>query len=136
MTTSSPLYESLERAAEQGGDLYPQVYARFFAACPSAEPLMWHMDPLMRARMMDEVINLLLLEDTEGEITLVEFEAHSHQGSGVSAEMFKVLFEAIRDTLRVCLGADWTGGYEAAWQARIDQLACAFNGQYPEPKVA
>jgi hemoglobin-like flavoprotein len=119
---SSAIVESLEIVAETAGDIAPQVFERYFKACPDSAKLMDHMDNYMLGRMMDQVL-LLLMEDDDTELeNYLTFETSSHKSYGVEDHMYQKLFSAVRDTVSEAVGTKWTGSYQDAWRSRIDTL--------------
>jgi hemoglobin-like flavoprotein len=123
MTTEDLVYRSFEIAAERLGDIVEPVYARYFARDPNAAALMAHVDQYTRGRMLDEVLRLLMATEYTDDQGYLNFEVKNHDlAYRVHAEMYAELLEAVRDTLRETLGADWDERYAAAWGERLGAL--------------
>ncbi len=121
---------SLELAAEKAGDISAAVYKHYFAASPQSEHLMDHMDHLMRARMLDEAIMLIMKDDDNDLQTLIHFEVMTHTYNGVLPEMYTALFHAIQKTVREAVAEAWNSDFEGAWQRRINALAHEFDRHF------
>jgi hypothetical protein len=122
MNESEVLSQSLERAAEIGGDPTAAVYARYFSLCTESGELMSHVDLHMQGRMLTEVMRLLMAEDPATDESYLKFETGNHTGYGVKPHMYANLFQAVRDTVSDTLAAEWTPTYAAAWDQRIATL--------------
>jgi hypothetical protein len=116
------LHESLELAAERGGDIYPAIYAAYFARCAGSRDLMEMTDTNMRGRMLDSVFNLLLADDVAEQLAYLRFETKNHASWGVLPRMYENLLTAVRDTVRDLCGSNWTPAMAAQWETRIDAL--------------
>lgn len=125
------IVESLELASERSGDLTPQVYTQLFARLPEAEVLFLRdTDQSIRGSMLSWIFSMIL--DVSGShsygLRMIQNEVVTHEGYGVTPRQFVVFFEVLRDTVRTCLGEDWTAAFEAAWEALLaDMNWCAFN---------
>ena len=122
--------QSFEIAAERAGDITAAVYEAYFERCPGSRELMKLTDQYMRGRMLESVLELLMMGSAQDQRDYIRFEAKSHSSYGVLPHMYENLLGAVRDTVRTALGADWTGAIEAAWTARLDAIlreieACA-----------
>jgi hypothetical protein len=116
------LHESLELAAERGGDIYPAVYDAYFARCAGSRDLMQMTDIYMRGRMLDSVFSLLLADDVAEQLAYLRFETKSHSSWGVQPDMYGNLLTAVRDTVRDICGLNWTPAMDAEWETRIGAL--------------
>ena len=120
---SDPVYESLELAAETAGDITPQVYERYFSRCAGSAALMSHIDDIVRGRMLEEVVRLMMLPEYSGEQQYLDFEINNHRSAySVEPHMYGNLLSALRDTVRESLDGRWNDRFEAAWDRRIDAL--------------
>ena len=114
---------SLELAGEAAGDIVPEVFSRYYAACPEAADLMSHMDQHMQGRMLEEVLRLIMTEDYSEDDVYLNYEVTNHRLSyGVQNRMYPALLAALRDTVRAALGQGWTAAFAAAWDQRIQAL--------------
>lgn len=122
MTDIADLHDSLELAAERGGDIYPAVFDAYFARCAGSRDLMQMTDIYMRGRMLDSVFSLLLADDVAQQLAYLRFETKSHASWGVQLHMYENLLTAVRDTVRTICGPNWTPAMAAQWDARIGAL--------------
>lgn len=128
MSDVAHIAASLERAGERGGDITQAVYGRYYALCPGSRELMAHVDAYIQGRMLAEVIDLLMVEDVEGERDYLEFEIRNHASFGVRPEMYRDLFEALRTTVRDQLRSDaWSADIDAAWTRQIERILAAIE---------
>lgn len=124
MEIEDPVIESLEIAAENAGDINEQVYKRYFERCPGSEALMAHIDNLVRGKMLNEVLRLVMTPDYSEEQQYLDFEVKNHRFAySVLPHMYTNLLSALRDTVRDAAGASWTTAHDRAWNERIDALA-------------
>lgn len=115
--------DSLEQCAEQAGDITDAVYERFFAICPSAEPLMGHSDQGMKGRMLAQVIELLLTDEHLGEDGYLRWEVDNHLlAYGVEVGMYTTFMSALHEIVRNSLGDAWSDSQQQAWESRISTL--------------
>ncbi|MCB1693986.1 MAG: globin [Pseudomonadales bacterium] len=115
--------ESLELAAENIDDIVPPVYKSYFDRCPGSEALMSHIDNLVRGKMLDEVLRLVMKESYEGEQQYLDFEVNNHKlAYSVEPHMYGNLLAALRDVIRDAAGDGWTDAHEQAWDDRIALL--------------
>ena len=115
---------SLERAAS-AEDPVAAVYARVFAAHPAMEKLFIRdKDGAVRGHMFQELIMALL--DYVGPNlyggNLFRIEHTNHEQLGVPAEVYPVIFDALRDTLRDTQADDWSTEVDAAWSKLLSDL--------------
>ncbi len=122
MDTTAAVIESLERAAEIGGDPTAAVYARYFTVCPESRAIMGHVDLHMQGRMLTEVLRLMMAVDPAADSAYLRFETTNHTGYGVEQQMYAPLLTALRDTVRDTLGEEWQPRHAASWADRIDSL--------------
>ena len=71
---SEEIMHSLELAAGKSDDLSPDVYSRYFARCAGSEALMSHVDNLVRGKMLNEVMRLMMEPTLDTESTYLDFE--------------------------------------------------------------
>lgn len=122
MSGNDRVVESFERAAEVAGDITPAVYEHFYLRCPAAREVTAHLDPHMKGRMLEEVIELLLQPPDAIDDAQLAFETSNHRSYGTDPSHYRPLLEAVRDSLREALGAEWSSEVDAAWTHRIEAL--------------
>ena len=117
------LEQSLEVVAESMGDITPSVYAKYFERCPESKELMSHIDDIVRGRMLEEVLRLLLVDSYDDEQKYLEFELKNHKlAYRVQPHMYENLLSALFDTMEEGSGSEWTDAHAQAWQQRINEL--------------
>lgn len=122
-TTIDPLTESLELVAERCGDPGDLIYARLFVAFPEMEPLFAQdQDGSVRGEMLSQAFACLMGEVSYSE-SLIRAERIHHEGFGVDPKAFESFFPVVRDVCREVLGGAWTPAVEAAWTARLAEIA-------------
>lgn len=115
--------ESLELAADAAGDITGNVYDKYFSRCAGSAALMSHIDDIVRGRMLEEVVRLIMQADYSDEQQYLDFEVNNHKFAySVEPHMYGNLLSALRDTVRESLGPSWNDRFEAAWSARTDAL--------------
>lgn len=120
---SEAVIESLELAAEAAGDIAPQVYEKYFDRCAGSAALMSHIDDIVRGRMLEEVLRLVMQPDYTDEQEYLDFEINNHRTAySVEPHMYGNLLSALRDTVRESLNGQWNDRFEAAWTARMNAL--------------
>ncbi|MEX2489891.1 MAG: globin [Pseudomonadales bacterium] len=122
MTETDLIMKSLEMTAEKTGDITPMVYENYFNACNGSRDLMEHVDPMAKGKMLEEVLVLLTGTDPAADEHYIKFEVTTHKGYGVVPHMYRNLFEAVRQTVRHSLGAQWNSDFASAWDHRIEYL--------------
>ena len=120
---SDAIIESLELVAESAGDITHQVYENYFNRCEGSAALMSHIDEIVRGRMLEEVMRLIMLPGYGGEQHYLDFEVNNHRTAySVEPNMYGNLLSALRDTVRENLDGQWNDRFDAAWNTRIDAL--------------
>ena len=120
------ILDTLERAGERCADPGPLIYRRLFALRPDFEALfVMDSDGGVRGSMLTTCFNAILglVEDSPTQRVIISSSRFAHDGYGVAAADFDLMFVAIRDTFRDLLGADWTGDTEAAWNILLTEIA-------------
>jgi hemoglobin-like flavoprotein len=120
------IVESLETAAERGGDLTAAVYARLFAQFPETEPLFaLDRDGAVRGAMLTHVFDTIL--DFIGERRyahrFIESEIVTHEGYNVPRDAFASFFGVVRDEVQAACGPEWTNELGEAWDQLLADLA-------------
>jgi hypothetical protein len=120
------ILDTLERAGERCADPAPLIYRRLFELRPEFESLfVMDTDGGVRGSMLTTCFNAILglVEDSPTQRVIISSSRFAHDGYGVAAADFDLMFVAIRDTFRDLLGADWTGDSEAAWNNLLTEIA-------------
>jgi hypothetical protein len=132
MSVQDQIIASLEIAAEKCGDITPAVYERYFQKSPGAEELMVQIDHLVRGKMMEEIMRLLMTEDYSAEDEYLTFEMKTHeQAYSVIRSMYENLLLSVREILQEGLADEWTDAFGAAWDNRIQALELAIEHHSP-----
>ncbi|MEY8248255.1 MAG: globin [Bermanella sp.] len=113
---------TIEQTGENGVDPTAATYERFFAASPESADLMSHMDDLLRGKMLNAFIELVIMPDDETKKSALHFEIKTHADNGIKAVMYLHFFEAFYRTIEEALGAQWNDEYDGAWQREISKL--------------
>ena len=116
------LIESLAVAGEADAEFYNTAFERYLTACPDSREITGHMDELMRGRMMEQVVGLLMEAQPEALDAYFRFEVANHESYGALPPMYAHLFEATREVTREACGAGWSPQAEREWQERIALL--------------
>ncbi len=115
--------QALEEIAEREIDITDAVYEHFFALYPDAAALMSHSDELMRGRMLEQTLMLLMDADAMGEGNYLRWEVDNHLDAyGVLEGMYPAFLESIRLAMRDALDKQWLPAYEQAWQNHTVRL--------------
>jgi hypothetical protein len=123
VSTQDLIISSLEIAAERSGDITPAVYDIYFENSPGSRELMAHVDHLVRGKMLEEVMRLLMVEDMAVEDQYLTFEMKTHEESySVIESMYASLLQAVWQVVREGTGEEWNAAYETAWQERVASL--------------
>jgi hemoglobin-like flavoprotein len=123
------LLKSLEVIAERHDDIVPLVYQRFYAAYPDTRAMFGRDENSFHQGQMFNGMLLAVIEYSEGRCTTGSIKAwvSDHDALGVGREMFPAMFSAMFDTLRACMGDDWTEDIDGAWKRQIGGLAGQFE---------
>jgi hypothetical protein len=128
-----PVYRSLELAAESVGDLTPLVYEKYFNRCVGSAALMSHIDDIVRGRMLQEVMRLVMLADYSDEQQYLDFEVRNHRTAySVEPHMYGNLLSALRDTVREAVDGNWNDSFESTWNDRIAALLSEIGARHEE----
>jgi len=117
--------DTLERAAELGGDLTVRVYERLFALHPEMQPLFVRdTNGSVRGEMLARVFEMMLdfIDRRAYAAQMIQCEVVTHDGYGVPPEVFGVFFGVVADTLREVLGAEWTAETDTAWRGILREM--------------
>ncbi len=116
---------SLETAAEQAGDLTPNVYKRLFANFPETEALfVMDRNGAVRGNMLSHAFDTIL--DFIGERryahNFIASEIVTHVSYDVQPDAFAAFFIVMRDEIRAACGPQWSPDMEDAWQRLLSDL--------------
>ena len=117
--------QSLEIAAERGGDLTGAVYARLFRERPDLEPLfVMDTDGAVRGEMLSRVFDAILdfIGPRAYAHNLIHAEASNHDGYNVPRDVFTLFFATVADTVQEACGPDWNADMSQAWKGLLDAL--------------
>lgn len=117
---------SLERVAERAGDPAPQIYARLFTEFPETrERFARDVSGAIRGEMLTMVFDCLMNPGGPYQANMIRAERTNHDGFGTENAVFDRFFWIVMATCRDLAGPDWTPETEAAWTARISEIAAA-----------
>ncbi len=120
------IIQSLELAAERGGDITPLVYANLFARFPDMQPLFVRdTTGAVRGEMLSRTIDAILdyLNGDHYATNLIRSESVTHDGYGVPPETFSTFYGVLAATIEEVLGNEWTPAMAEAWHELLDALA-------------
>jgi hemoglobin-like flavoprotein len=127
------IIHSLEQLADNGVDITPQVYQRFFAACPAAEALFVSAETrAVQGKMVNELVQTVLdrLEQKPYSHTLVETMVDDHHSWGATLPMYDAFLAAFVDTLEEALGERGEPAAMAVWRRELASLREQIAGQF------
>lgn len=122
MSDIDTILSTLELAAEEGIDVTAPTYEEFFKVSPESVSLMEHMDHLMRGRMLNALITMVIMPEGTPKQDVIHFEVKTHSANGVKPIMYLQLFQSFHKTVKEAIGSKWTDDQEGAWQREIKQL--------------
>jgi len=117
-----PLIATLESAALAAPDIYELAFNRYFELCPESKVLLQHSDALMRGRMMEQVMGLLMDESASELEIYFKFEVANHEGYGAVPRMYRHLFAACKEVTQANSGGAWTAIANDCWDKQISLL--------------
>jgi hemoglobin-like flavoprotein len=128
MTSASDaalITESLEIAAERGGDLTKAVYARLFARQPEMRALfVLDTNDAVKGEMLARAFDAIL--DFIGERRyghrFIQAEIVTHEGYNVPRNVFASFFAIIAETVHEACGSAFTDSMAAAWRRLLTEL--------------
>jgi len=122
VTTLQPLLDTLENAADAAPDIYELAFNRYFELCPESKELLQHSDELMRGRMMEQVMGLLMDDNAADLEIYFKFEVSNHEGYGAAPHMYQHLFAACKEVTQAHSGAAWNASANECWDQQISLL--------------
>ncbi len=118
MENTSALVTSLELASERIGDPTDAIYSRLFEQHRDIEHLFsMDIDGGVRGSMLQQAFDCLIDLTDNGALAsvILSSERANHETYDVPDELFMSLFDAIKHTVQLALGADWTPSMEVEW---------------------
>lgn len=122
MSDIDTILSTLELVAEQGIDVTEPTYKDYFEVSPESVTLMGHMDHLMRGRMLNALIMMVMMPEGTPKKDVIHFEVKTHSANGVKPVMYLQLFQSFHKAVKGAIGDKWTSDHEGAWQREITQL--------------
>jgi hemoglobin-like flavoprotein len=117
--------QSLEIAAECGGDLTPVVYARLFARQPEMEALFWRdTTGAIKGEMLMRVFEAILdfVRARQFADHMIQTEVITHEGYDVPPHVFATFFGLVAEVVEEVCGADWSPVMAQAWKRTLADL--------------
>ena len=117
--------QSLEIAAERGGDLTPIVYARLFERQPEMKALFWRdSDNSIKGEMLMRVFEAILdfIRARQFADHLIQTEVVTHAGYDVPPVVFATFFGLVAEVVEEACGPDWSPAMSQAWRRTLADL--------------
>ena len=132
--TVDPVTHSLEIAASRCDDLTPLVYARLFREAPEVEQMFRNDSGLVRGEMLARALEAILDLADGGDYgaNFVASEATTHDGYDVPRDKFVRFFRVIAESVRECVGADWSPQMDTAWRALLARIESSIAIETPD----
>jgi hemoglobin-like flavoprotein len=123
---------SLDSIAEQGVDIVPAYFARFYAAFPDDEAN-FHNRAASQGAMVNEMLTMLLAQ-AAGEtwvpmIMRAQVTTHYNHGD-IALSQYRDALTLLVDVLAEATGPDWSAVQDAAWRAEADALFALISRYY------
>ena len=117
--------QSLEIAAERGGDLTPVVYGRLFARQPEMKLLFWRdtqgsIQGEMLARVFEAILDFVRRRQFAHQ--LIQTEVVTHAGYDVPPDVFATFFGLVAEVVEETCGPDWSPAMAQAWRRTLADL--------------
>jgi len=127
MTTDARLLRDTLELAMARDDFAKGFYARLFAARPDLRPMFKSNSEGAQQKMFAQKLCAIVdnIDDPERLHDEAARIAKTHNGYGVTAEMYAWVGTALIDSLRDAAGAAWSDDAERAWQDAYATLARA-----------
>ena len=122
VNTLQPLLDTLGSAADAAPDIYELAFNRYFELCPESKELLQHSDELMRGRMMEQVMGLLMDKSATDLDVYFKFEVTNHEGYGATPHMYEHLFAACKEVTQTHSGDFWSADADKTWDQQISLL--------------
>ena len=117
--------QSLEIAAERGGDLTPIVYARLFERQPEMKLQFWRdTNDSIKGEMLMRVFEAILdfIRDRQFADHMIQTEVVTHAGYDVPPKVFATFFGLVAEVVQEVCGPDWSPAMAAAWRRTLADL--------------
>lgn len=117
--------QSLEIAAERGGDLTPVVYARLFERQPQMKVLFWRdTRDAIKGEMLMRVFEAILdfIRARQFADHLIRTEVVTHAGYDVPPDVFATFFGIVAEVVEEVCGPDWSPAMGSAWRRTLIDL--------------
>jgi hemoglobin-like flavoprotein len=117
--------QSLEIAAERGGDLTAIVYARLFERQPEMKLLFWRdTDGSIKGEMLMRVFEAILdfIRARQFADHMIQTEVVTHAGYDVPPDVFATFFGLVAEVVEEVCGPDWSPAMAQAWRRTLADL--------------
>jgi hemoglobin-like flavoprotein len=117
--------QSLEVAAERGGDLTQIVYARLFEREPEMKILFWRdTNDSIKGEMLMRVFEAILdfIRARQFADHLIQTEVVTHAGYDVPPDVFATFFGLVAEVVEEACGPDWSPAMAEAWRRTLADL--------------
>ena len=117
--------QSLEIAAERGGDLTPIVYARLFERQPEMKLQFWRdTNDSIKGEMLMRVFEAILdfIRARQFADHMIQTEVVTHAGYDVPPKVFATFFGLVAEVVQEVCGPDWSPAMAAAWRRTLADL--------------
>jgi hemoglobin-like flavoprotein len=127
MTTDADAISAVLEFVAGRGDITGAVYDNFLRRCPEGLPVMEPISPVVRGRMLGEILYAFMHRPAAGAVVdrYMAEEAVTHAPFGVTLPMYRALLDALQETVADCAGAAWTPACAQAWQRQADAMLAA-----------
>lgn len=122
---AAAIEESLEIAAERGGDLTAAVYGRLFARQPQMEALFWRdTSGAIKGEMLMRVFEAILdfVGPRKFADLMIGCEVVTHAGYDVPPDVFATFFGVVAEVVQETCGEALTPAMTAAWRRTLADL--------------
>ena len=129
--------QSLEIAAERGGDLTPIVYGRLFERQPEMKELFWRdTNESIKGEMLMRVFEAILdfIRARQFAHHMIQTEVVTHAGYDVPPEVFATFFGLVAEVVEEFCGEEWSPAMAQAWRRALADLD--FYVAHPEQVAA
>ncbi|HEY1926671.1 MAG TPA: globin [Caulobacteraceae bacterium] len=122
---AAAIEQSLEIAAERGGDLTPIVYGRLFKLQPEMEALFWRdTTGSIKGEMLMRVFEAILdfIGPRRFADLMIGTEVVTHAGYDVPPDVFATFFGLVAEIVEEVCGPDWSPAMADAWRRTLADL--------------
>lgn len=116
--------DSFDKVAPQAAAIGSAFYDRLFELAPEVRPL-FHGDIRAQQTMLVNTLNLVVknLHKADNILPAVQSLGERHAGYGAEPHHYPVVGQALVDTLKDFLGAEWGSEEQQSWTAAYQLLA-------------